>query len=129
MTALEGKGSWRDWAEKSLGGIRSLMKRYPTSFGQWLAAHSFAIGPTYEVAILGKKGDPGMAELVEKLWRSYRPNTLAAISDYPPAEISPKLLSERPLVEGKPSAYVCQNMVCKLPVTDSQDFEAQLSKT
>jgi uncharacterized protein YyaL (SSP411 family) len=127
MAALEGNGSWRDRAEQSLGGIQTLMKRYPTAFGQWLAAHAFAIGPAYEVAILGNQQDPEMDQLIEALWESYRPYTLAAISDYPPDETSPTLLANRPLMEEKPTAYVCQNMVCKLPVTAPQELTAQLS--
>ena len=30
------------------------------------------------------------------------------------------------MVDGKPTAYVCQNYVCQLPVTDGQALLAQL---
>ena len=30
------------------------------------------------------------------------------------------------MVDGKPTAYVCQNYACQLPVTDEQALSAQL---
>ena len=36
------------------------------------------------------------------------------------------LLAERGMVDGKPTAYVCQNYVCQLPVTDPQALAEQL---
>jgi uncharacterized protein len=37
------------------------------------------------------------------------------------------LLADRPLIEGRPTAYVCQHFVCKLPVTSAADLAAQLA--
>ena len=36
------------------------------------------------------------------------------------------LLADRPLVDGRPAAYVCRGMVCDLPVTDADALVAQL---
>jgi uncharacterized protein len=36
------------------------------------------------------------------------------------------LLSERGTVGGAPTAYVCRNYVCQLPVTDPADLARQL---
>jgi uncharacterized protein YyaL (SSP411 family) len=30
------------------------------------------------------------------------------------------------MVDGKPTAYVCRNYACQLPVTDPEDLAAQL---
>ena len=36
------------------------------------------------------------------------------------------LLEDRPLISNQPTAYVCRNFVCKLPVTSVDDLAAQL---
>jgi hypothetical protein len=38
------------------------------------------------------------------------------------------LLADRPLVGGRPAAYVCRGMVCDLPVTTVADLEAALRR-
>jgi uncharacterized protein YyaL (SSP411 family) len=36
------------------------------------------------------------------------------------------LLADRPLRDGRPTAYVCRGFVCRLPVTDPAALAAQL---
>jgi uncharacterized protein YyaL (SSP411 family) len=36
------------------------------------------------------------------------------------------LLADRPMISDQPTAYVCRNFVCKLPVTSVDDLAAQL---
>ena len=39
---------------------------------------------------------------------------------------APELLQERPAVEGKPAAYVCEGFVCQAPVTAPDALAAQI---
>ena len=36
------------------------------------------------------------------------------------------LLADRPLRDGRPTAYVCRGFVCRLPVTEAGDLADQL---
>ena len=49
-----------------------------------------------------------------------RPYGAAGASDGIP------LLRDRPMVNGQPTAYVCENFTCKQPVTDVAAFEAEI---
>ena len=116
----------RSRAEAMLGSIQELMTRYPTAFAQWLCAADFALGPVQEIAVLGEAGDPQTAALLHTLWKRYRPRQVMAVSAYPPASGSPALLKDRPLKDGRPTAYVCQGFVCQQPVNSPEELEAQL---
>jgi uncharacterized protein YyaL (SSP411 family) len=35
-------------------------------------------------------------------------------------------MRERPAVEGRPAAYVCEHFACKAPVTEAKELEAAL---
>lgn len=117
---------WRTTAEQMLSSMQDALLRFPTAFAQWACAADFAVGPVQEVAILADSQAPASGELVDTLWKVYRPRTVAAISAYPPPDGSPSLLGDRPLVEHHPTAYVCRGLVCLLPVTSAAEMERQL---
>jgi uncharacterized protein len=126
MAAYAGRGEWRDIAEGSLRSVISAAVRYPTAFARWLCALDFAVGPVVEVAILGDAQDAHTQALVETLWSSYRARLVAAISAHPSPAEAPPLLDDRHLLHNQPSAYVCQNFVCRQPVNDPDELAAQL---
>jgi hypothetical protein len=118
LAAFEGKPEWRAQAENNLAALQAALLRYPTGFAQWLQAADFAAGPVQEIALLGEPADPASLKLWEVVWKSYRPRQVVARTTYPPLPGSPALLKDRPLVGGKPAAYVCRDFVCLAPVTD-----------
>ena len=60
------------------------------------------------------------------LWATYRPHLMAALSDSAVDPRSPELLANRPLIDQKTTAYVCQHFVCQTPVTAPEDLKNQL---
>jgi uncharacterized protein YyaL (SSP411 family) len=64
--------------------------------------------------------------MVEILWETYRPRTLSAVSDLPLEEGSPRLLQDRELQNGRPTAYVCQDSFCRPPVTTPEALREEL---
>jgi hypothetical protein len=117
---------WRDLAETTLASLPETALRYPLAFSQWLSAADFAFVPIREVALVGNPESPALQSLQAVLWKTYRPHLVAASSDHPPAPGSPALLRERPLLDGQPTAYVCQGFVCLQPVHSPDDMEEQL---
>jgi uncharacterized protein YyaL (SSP411 family) len=128
LAAYGDRNEWRSMAEDMLGSIQNASLRYPTAFGQWLCAADFAVGPTYEVAIIGDPDNPETKELVKTLWKTFRPRQVTAISIYPPEPGAPALLEDRPLLNDQPTAYVCQGFVCLQPVNSPTEMESQLIK-
>jgi hypothetical protein len=126
IAAFTGQGDWRTLAEASLQSVQNIAAPHPTAFSFWLSTIDFALGPTQAVAILSKTDDPRRQRLAASLWNTYRPNLVAAISMFPPEAGSPALLSDRPLLNGQATAYVCQNFFCKQPVNKLEEMLSQL---
>ena len=127
LSAYTGKGDLRVIAERMLGSVQEVAVQYPTAFANWLCAIDFATHPIFEVAILGPEQNESTYELVNTLWKRYRPNIVSARADDPPPSNSAPLLSDRHMLNHKPTAYVCQNFVCNLPVTTPDALSAQLA--
>jgi len=127
LAEFSGRANLRERAEAALAALQEAFVRHPTAFGQWLAAVHLALEPVRQVALVGTPGDPALQQLLDVLWSTYRPNLVAAISAFPPSPSAPALLADRPLRDGKTTAYVCQGFVCLQPVTTPEELAAQLT--
>ncbi|MHB8819646.1 MAG: thioredoxin domain-containing protein, partial [Bellilinea sp.] len=70
--------------------------------------------------------DKEIDDLLKVPLRSYYPRTILAFSSLPLPDNSPALLKDRSVMNGKPTAYVCRDFTCQLPVNNPQDLKNQL---
>ena len=125
LAAWTGEGSYRDAAERAMRSVVPFVARYPTGFAQWLGAMDLALAPVVEVAIVGDPGDVGTAALIAETRQGFRPNQVTAVAADATASTIP-LMAERVAVDGRPTAYVCRDFACRLPVGDAAALRAQL---
>jgi uncharacterized protein YyaL (SSP411 family) len=126
LAAYIDNSTYRNTAEESLRLIANPAMRYPTSFARWLAAADFAIGNVKQVAVMYGSNLEEAQEFLQAMQTEYRPNMVLAASSYPPPENIPALLMDRPLKDGKPTVYVCEGFVCKMPVNSIFDLRGLL---
>ncbi|QTZ93828.1 thioredoxin domain-containing protein [Streptomyces auratus] len=122
--ALTGSGRHRDAAERALGIVTALAGRAPRFIGWGLAVAEAALDGPREVAVVGPPGDPATAALHHAALLGTAPGAVVAMGA-PGADEVP-LLQNRPLVDGKPAAYVCRHFTCERPTTDPAELTAGL---
>jgi uncharacterized protein YyaL (SSP411 family) len=118
LAVLLDRPEFRTHAERTFGAVESHLGQYSSGFGRMLAAVDFAIGPSAEIALVG-----GTGAFLNAYRKLYLPRTVIAAGD---GDIA--LLRNRQPMDGKPTAFVCQNLVCKQPVTDVAEFEKLLQQ-
>jgi uncharacterized protein YyaL (SSP411 family) len=96
----------------------------PASHTLLTSALDFAIGPSFEVVISGMRQAPDTLAMLRALRQPFLPNKVVLFRpDDTPAppitKLAPYTQSQKPL-QGKATAYVCQNYVCNRPTTDPQ---------
>ncbi len=127
LAILTNNERYRELAEAVFGEVADQVRRYPSGFGYALSAMDALLSSPKEVALVGK--DPNdINPLLEEVWRKYLPNKVVAHASIDEAEAiagSP-LLQNRPLLDGRATAYVCQNYTCKQPVNDAASLRAEL---
>jgi uncharacterized protein YyaL (SSP411 family) len=129
LAHLTGETAYEEAALGALRLVQEVAPKAPTGFGYTLSAADFALARVREVAIVGDPAAPGTRALLERVWRDYQPNrvlALAAPGDQEAVAQVP-LLADRPMVDGRPTAYVCERFVCKRPVTEPDELAAQLA--
>jgi uncharacterized protein YyaL (SSP411 family) len=128
LTHLSGDAAYERAAVSALLLVRDLLGQVPVGFGLALCGADLYVGPTREVAVIGEDDDPSTRALVDEVVRTrWVPNVVLATS--PPDRVGTSevaLLADRPLVDGRPTAYVCERFLCRSPVTDPADLAALL---
>jgi len=130
LAALTGESVYE---ERALGTIRVFAPaalQHPEAFGHLLQAIDFHLSPTREVALVapanGSDSSSGLEQLAGVVRSAHRPHVVLAGGTE--GSERPELLRERPAVEGKPSAYVCEHFACRAPVTEPAELEAALTR-
>ena len=128
LAALTGAGGYEERATGTMRLFAPAAARHPDAFGHLLQAIDFHLSPVREVALVapgnGAAGSAHLAELAQVVRSAHRPHVVLAGG--PEGSERPELLRERPAVEGKPAAYVCQHFTCQAPVTEPSELAAQL---
>ncbi|PKN92581.1 MAG: thioredoxin domain-containing protein [Chloroflexi bacterium HGW-Chloroflexi-6] len=123
LAALTDRADYRTQAEQAFRLVAENAVRHPTAFARWLGAADFALSTVKQVAVVGDPAQSETRALLAEIRASWRPNQVAAASALPLAPNSPPLLADRPLLAGKPTAYVCEGFVCKIPVNNPEELK------
>ncbi|MEO5363099.1 MAG: thioredoxin domain-containing protein [Magnetococcus sp. DMHC-8] len=81
-----------------------------------------------EVIVAGPRAHPDTRALLAEVRRRLIPGLVLALVE-PGQAVDGQtwpLLAGRPMLEGKPTAYVCRNLVCRLPVSRVADLAREL---
>jgi hypothetical protein len=78
-----------------------------------------------EVALIGDRSQQGFTLLERTVGEVYVPSLVLAGGNFRRSSTI-KLLEDRPLVDDKPTAYVCRNYACDRPVTNPESLASQL---
>jgi uncharacterized protein YyaL (SSP411 family) len=124
LGALTGDARYRAAADSAIGGVVPYLTRYPTGFANWLSAAHLVVEGIDELAIVGPPEAEGTRSLVEAV-SGYRPTMVLAVSAEPVNSAVP-LLADRTMIDGRPTAYLCRDFACRLPVTSADALLAQL---
>lgn len=123
--------SLEDMAAKLLRAFSKSVAEAPAAYTQLMCAVEFAVGPAYEVVVVGKPSAGDTRELVSALKTGFFPNKVMLFR--PAVDPSPEIASIAPFtvdqkgIEGKATAYVCRNYSCQSPTTDREKMLELLS--
>jgi hypothetical protein len=104
--------------ERTLRAFLGPAKRAPQAFARLLCAADFHAAPRREIVVAGDPDSDATQDLLRAVRQRYLPNVVVALAR-PEVEDPLPLLEGRTPVDGRPAAYVCENNVCRAPVTSA----------
>jgi uncharacterized protein YyaL (SSP411 family) len=126
IAELTGHERYAARADQAAAGAAELVRRAPR-FAGWLLADAISQTPApkpVQVAVVGPD-DPARAELALVAHQLAPAGSVVVAGE--PDEPGLALLADRPLINDQPTAYVCRQFVCRLPVTTVEDLKDQLT--
>lgn len=122
LSQMTDNENWRKAAEKSLSYFGERMLSTPQGLAQFLVALDFSLSKPKQIIIAGKSDDKHTNELLREVHSRFIPNKIILLADGKSgqktlASYIPFLESVE-MIDGKSTAYICENYACKLPTSD-----------
>lgn len=119
----------KESADRALMAFGASIGRNPSAYPQMLAAAGFGQGKPRQIILVGPRG-PAMSAMLRTLNQVFLADRIVVMID---SESTRKAMAKYlPVVESmvarnnRPTAFVCENYACKLPVQDVAKFAALL---
>jgi uncharacterized protein YyaL (SSP411 family) len=98
------------------------IRQLPSACTQLMTAIDFAVGPSYEIVIVGDPGADDTRGMLQAIQRRFIPNKVLILLSSEPDDSNIRRIipftGQMSCIEGEATAYVCHNYNCNLPTTD-----------
>jgi uncharacterized protein YyaL (SSP411 family) len=112
---------------KVLDTFSQQLEKAPAYSSLMVTALDFWLGPTKEIIIAGNADKTDVKRMLKLMHSTFLPNAIALLHE--PDKSNSALYNTVPFIknqitiDGKATAYVCENYVCNRPVNDIVEFE------
>jgi uncharacterized protein YyaL (SSP411 family) len=124
--------NWRKKAEQTFTLFGEVMQKQPVVMPQMVAAYDLSISKVKQIILAGDKESDGARLLLKEIRTRYLPGKVVLFVDG--GEAQKRLAKQLPFVanltkvNGKPTAYICEEYVCQLPTSDPKVVAKLLEK-
>jgi uncharacterized protein YyaL (SSP411 family) len=113
---------WHRMAEQTINAFQAQLSRSASSLPQLLVALDASESTPRQIVIAGKPDASDTLALLREVNNRYQPNEILILADGGPGQAyftqKTAFFKDVHPIEGKATAYVCQNFVCQLPTSD-----------
>jgi uncharacterized protein YyaL (SSP411 family) len=132
LADVTGKTEYRDRAEQTLNAFGALLQKQPIVMPQMVATCDAFMSSHKQIIIAGKREDSTVQRMLAEVHARFIPNKSVLVLDGGENQTQLATLDQfySSIVRhsGKSTAYICENRVCRLPVTEPEDVAALLGR-
>jgi len=123
LAAITGDEGFRTTADRTLTAFARKMSEQPAGLPQMLVAYQWSTGKPLQVILAGDRDSPDTQAMAAAAHKRFLPNRVVAMA----TDAGPEARAMVP-VDGRATAYLCENFACQLPVNDLTKFESMLDE-
>jgi hypothetical protein len=114
LARLSGDSVYEEKASRTSKAFSGEVKNSPTAHTFMLLGVDFAVGPAYNVILVGDPHEDNMRNMLEVLRENYLPNVVVSLREAGKAGLGYEK------IDGKATAYVCCGQTCMPPTNKSK---------
>ncbi len=112
-------------ADQIVKAFSQNVKSVPSAHTMLMSALDFAIGPSYEIVIAGDPKSQDTRNMISEIGKTFLPNKVILLrpeGEMPEISKIAAFTKTQKSLNGKATAYVCLNYLCKAPTTDPEQM-------
>jgi uncharacterized protein YyaL (SSP411 family) len=121
---------WRDLAEQTIAAVGGLLETSPVAMPQMLASVDFASAPPQQIILVGNRQAGDTQAMVQGIFFRFLPRRILLLldgnEDVAQFGKAREFYQSLERLDGKATAYVCEDYVCRLPTSDLGQLEQYL---
>jgi hypothetical protein len=122
LAQMTDNDDWKQKGAQTIATFADRLQQYPSIMPQMLAALEFQLDKPKQIIIAGVPEAADTQKMLREIHSRYLPNKIILLADGDEGQkhLSKYLpfIASVSILNGKATAYVCENYVCKLPTTD-----------
>jgi hypothetical protein len=124
LARLTGISEFEDKASKILESFGGAIKDYPMGYTFSLMALLFENSKTKEIVIVEGENKIDTEKMLSIMNEKFRPFALTIVcsNEYKSLKDTIPFIEDYKSVDGKATAYICENFACRSPITDIDEF-------
>jgi uncharacterized protein YyaL (SSP411 family) len=130
LAQIKNNPEYHDRAGKVIAAFRATLSHFPTAMPQMMVALDFGLATPRQIVIAGNRDAAPTKALLGEIHRHFLPLKILLLADGGRGqkylgESNEAIRAMTPL-NGRPTAYVCENFTCQAPVTDPDSLGKML---
>ena len=126
---ITGRRDFGDAAQRALQAFAGRLASQPYGVPLMMCALDLSLAPAQQIVLAGERDTPATRAMLREIFSRFQPHRVVLLADAAGRETLaqwnaavPAMLTGPAGIEGKTTAYVCENFACNLPVTEVEQL-------
>jgi hypothetical protein len=132
LSQMCNNADWRTKAERALSAFGEVLQKAPFAMPQMVAAYDFSLGKVQQIVIVGTRDHEETQRMLREVSSRFIPNRVLLLVEGSSVEQevfgAESFITSLAMIDGKPTAYVCEDFVCQLPTVDVRTLAELLER-
>ncbi len=130
LARITGSETYAAAAEKTLAAFSGQVARQPRAYTFYLCALAGFLAAPRHIVLAGRRDDPEFEAMRGEAGRIFAPETIVLLAPDGQEQTAAAipLLAGKPAVDGRATAYICENFTCRRPINSLDEFRRVLAE-